>query len=285
MRAPAYVLRFRDLLVENTLPALDLEFGKTRIAGHRGILTTSRLQYNHEDWQLLHRELEYTFTIGREQQLEISLQLYLNVNDHWRLFAYCARGMLFSVNLTLLRHKGAIFTLTQTLRLATRKIGAAARATRADELCGMLRRLGMEVDENHRLVLGTFDGKSGVLVDTTPQSFLRSFLTVALVKGHFMGNKGYSLQSLPKREVHPEDAGRVFKGRSVPLGLRYEILEAHRFRCCACGHGAKEGVKLHVDHIIPVARGGRTEKKNLQILCTSCNLGKGDRSERAVSRS
>ena len=40
---------------------------------------------------------------------------------------------------------------------------------------------------------------------------------------------------------------------------------------------AKDGVKLHVDHIIPVYKGGKTTMSNLQTLCDRCNLGKSDK--------
>ena len=57
--------------------------------------------------------------------------------------------------------------------------------------------------------------------------------------------------------------------------LRYDILKRDGYRCKICGASASDGVKLHVDHIIPVSKGGRTEPGNLQTLCERCNLGKG----------
>jgi 5-methylcytosine-specific restriction endonuclease McrA len=38
-----------------------------------------------------------------------------------------------------------------------------------------------------------------------------------------------------------------------------------------------DGVTLHVDHIVPVSRGGLTLDDNLQTLCQECNLGKSNR--------
>lgn len=35
--------------------------------------------------------------------------------------------------------------------------------------------------------------------------------------------------------------------------------------------------KAHIDHIIPISKGGKTEPLNLQVLCRSCNLSKGDK--------
>jgi len=69
--------------------------------------------------------------------------------------------------------------------------------------------------------------------------------------------------------------------REIRLGLRYTILKRDRFRCVVCGRNpaTQLGVVLHVDHIIPVARGGKTVFENLRSLCEACNLGKGSKLE------
>ena len=46
--------------------------------------------------------------------------------------------------------------------------------------------------------------------------------------------------------------------------LRYDILKRDGFRCVICGRTANDGVKLHVDHIIPIAKVEKTVKENLQ---------------------
>lgn len=56
--------------------------------------------------------------------------------------------------------------------------------------------------------------------------------------------------------------------------MRYQVLKRDHYRCVICGRGAKNGVKLHVDHIKPVSRGGKTTLSNLRTLCADCNLGK-----------
>lgn len=57
--------------------------------------------------------------------------------------------------------------------------------------------------------------------------------------------------------------------------LRYEIMKRDKFRCVLCGRNAiDDGVKLHIDHFIPIAFGGKTEYNNLRTLCEECNLGK-----------
>lgn len=59
--------------------------------------------------------------------------------------------------------------------------------------------------------------------------------------------------------------------------LRLSVLERDEFKCKYCGKGNEDGVRLDVDHITPVSRGGRTEYDNLQTLCTDCNIGKSNR--------
>lgn len=58
--------------------------------------------------------------------------------------------------------------------------------------------------------------------------------------------------------------------------LRYKILQRDHFRCTICGDSQRDGAKLHVDHIKPVAKGGKTEESNLRTLCDRCNMGKRD---------
>ena len=56
--------------------------------------------------------------------------------------------------------------------------------------------------------------------------------------------------------------------------LRYDVMKRDGFRCVICGASAQDGIKLHVDHIKPVSKGGKTEINNLRTLCERCNLGK-----------
>jgi hypothetical protein len=59
--------------------------------------------------------------------------------------------------------------------------------------------------------------------------------------------------------------------------LRYDILKRDGFKCVICGASAQDGAKLHVDHILPVSKGGKTINSNLRTLCSRCNLGKSDK--------
>lgn len=59
--------------------------------------------------------------------------------------------------------------------------------------------------------------------------------------------------------------------------LRYDVFKRDNFKCTICGRGSKDGVKLQVDHIKPVSKGGKTVLNNLRTLCDECNRGKRDK--------
>jgi hypothetical protein len=274
------VQRFAEVLLDAPITHLELDLCRPPVLGDRGIKTTSVIQYSKEPWNLLDRELEFTFHLRPGSMLEVSLQLYLNVTDHWRLFCYAKSGMLLSVNLTLLRQRGSILSLSQTIKLVSRADKPRVRQARTVQLLRALTQLGLEVDDG-RLILGTFDARAGKFLDTTARAFVRDFVLAAVIKGHFMGNKGYTLpgvSTVGAPAVLPA-GNRRGRGRAIPSGLRYQVLERWR-RCRLCGRGPDAGVRLHVDHITPYSQGGRTEERNLQVLCHQCNLGKGNRSAR-----
>ncbi len=56
--------------------------------------------------------------------------------------------------------------------------------------------------------------------------------------------------------------------------LRYDIMKRDGFRCVLCGARQADGVRLEVDHIKPVSKGGKTVPSNLRTLCDRCNRGK-----------
>lgn len=68
------------------------------------------------------------------------------------------------------------------------------------------------------------------------------------------------------------------ENRYPNLRLRFQVLKRDNFSCCKCGASpAKDpAVTLHIDHIIPWSKGGRTILENLQTLCSECNLGKSN---------
>ena len=63
-----------------------------------------------------------------------------------------------------------------------------------------------------------------------------------------------------------------------------EILKLQKGRCAYCREPISKK-KRHVDHIIPLSRGGSNDKTNIQILCVPCNLSKGGRDPIDFARS
>lgn len=80
-------------------------------------------------------------------------------------------------------------------------------------------------------------------------------------------------QEIKKHSVAIEDRP------DIPLGLRYKALSRDKFKCVKDGRSPATDptCRLHIDHIIPFSKGGKTILENLQTLCEDCNLGKGNR--------
>lgn len=78
---------------------------------------------------------------------------------------------------------------------------------------------------------------------------------------------------------HPNEApapnhDKIAEREKMTPAIRYAVIKRDAYRCRCCGFAVQDGAHLHVDHIVAVANGGRTELKNLQTLCTVCNIGK-----------
>lgn len=60
--------------------------------------------------------------------------------------------------------------------------------------------------------------------------------------------------------------------------VRMTVLKEHGARCQCCGATAKDGIRLHVDHIKPrrLFPHLALDATNLQVLCEVCNHGKGN---------
>ena len=90
-----------------------------------------------------------------------------------------------------------------------------------------------------------------------------------------------TMQAREKRRLEYQDRrlANDAEHAKVTRAMRYDVLRRDNFHCVRCGRGKEDGVKLHVDHIVPVSRGGKSVMSNLQTLCENCNCGKGNRYE------
>ena len=82
-------------------------------------------------------------------------------------------------------------------------------------------------------------------------------------------------RELKKTEIYKKS--KSYQRSLMTPSLRYDVMRRDGFRCVLCGRTVNDGIKLHVDHIMPIAKGGKTVKSNLRTLCHECNLGKSDK--------
>lgn len=86
--------------------------------------------------------------------------------------------------------------------------------------------------------------------------------------------ESYIRQSYAEEE---KKTSKEYQRQLLTPSLRYDIMKRDGFRCVLCGRTSKDGIALHVDHILPVSKGGQTIPSNLRTLCDVCNLGKSDK--------
>jgi len=94
-------------------------------------------------------------------------------------------------------------------------------------------------------------------------------------------------QSKKWREANPEKAqeGNVRRrlrelnarthGR-LSHGLTKKLMAAQNYKCVYCPADLRVS-GVHRDHIIPISKGGEHADQNMQALCPTCNLKKGNR--------
>lgn len=70
------------------------------------------------------------------------------------------------------------------------------------------------------------------------------------------------------RRAKKKSAGGIHTSNDIK-----QLLSSQKGKCICCKSSIANN--YHVDHIIPLALGGRNDKLNLQILCPTCNIRKG----------
>lgn len=84
-------------------------------------------------------------------------------------------------------------------------------------------------------------------------------------------------------EIQSEISSKISKKENAKMqrnkmtnDLRNAIKKRDNYTCCICGNSVykEPNLLLEVDHIVPIAKGGKTEADNLQTLCWRCNRNK-----------
>ena len=93
---------------------------------------------------------------------------------------------------------------------------------------------------------------------------------------------GKEFETNSKLKVYCCDECRNINGRKRNIDKvkseRFKIFKRDNFACVYCGRNSFEDkVKLHVDHLIPRAKGGSNKINNLVTSCQSCNNCKKDK--------
>jgi len=74
---------------------------------------------------------------------------------------------------------------------------------------------------------------------------------------------------------HNNRAKRASCGGRLSLHLAERLLSLQKNKCAVCRKSLRGG--YHLDHIIPLARGGKNIDSNIQLTCQKCNQEKGSK--------
>lgn len=89
-------------------------------------------------------------------------------------------------------------------------------------------------------------------------------------------NRLYRLSHLQQYNTHARNRYALEKnapGTHTPQDVQ-RIFEAQQGKCYYC---KKTLTKYHVDHVIPITRGGSNDPSNLVVTCPTCNLRKNNK--------
>lgn len=87
-----------------------------------------------------------------------------------------------------------------------------------------------------------------------------------------------------KIRCHNYRARKKHNGGRLSSDIIHRLLVFQKNRCAICGKSLKK-TGHHLDHIIPLARGGKNKDSNTQLTCPTCNRKKSARDPIAFAQS
>lgn len=263
-----YVRAFGKVLSDLPWRAISIPGTQPAVVSRRPSEPPFKLR-DDEDFPELHQRHQYRFELA-SGPLDLSVQLFENTRGHWRLFAFCKKGSIFSLNLTLASKQDHLLRLEQRLKLTNYGMDPERRLKLATQIADRLRDFGLNVVDRD-IQFPSFDTRSGEFSGATAAAFMRAFVVTAVVKGHYMENKGYQLPgfdvsvSPPVSNFDPDDVedarqramANVIR-RPGQAAFREALVKAYGGKCAVTGcdfSGTLEAAHItrhlgpHTDHV------------------------------------
>lgn len=117
-----------------------------------------------------------------------------------------------------------------------------------------------------------YRGKVLRLESTEPESLRDKETDILLIK-HYVLRQERQYERV-RREVEALENIEKLEGVSrepIPESVRLFVWQRDRGQCVKCS--SRE--RLEFDHVIPIAAGGSSTERNIQLLCEACNRSKG----------
>jgi 5-methylcytosine-specific restriction endonuclease McrA len=109
-------------------------------------------------------------------------------------------------------------------------------------------------------------------------SYKRNLETERIYQAQYNQSERGKQRSRQFRQQHPEiTINRRNRQREAGEFTTQEWIELktfYNYRCLCCGRQESD-IKLTVDHVIPLVKGGANTIENIQPLCITCNKKKG----------
>lgn len=85
----------------------------------------------------------------------------------------------------------------------------------------------------------------------------------------------YRLKNKDKKNIATQNhrARKKANGGKLSKGIIQKLLMLQKGKCPVCKADLRK-TGYHLDHVVPIAKGGKNEDKNVQLLCPTCNRKK-----------